>query len=239
MKVFILICVIAILLLISRVYYEKQVEGLDTMNSETKNSDPSTDTKPKNVLPSEESDVITKNSSTPIMPEPNTKQNDENEEVENDEDDENKYDPLKIIEKMDKIKKLTSGVKKQMALAKEKQEEIVKNPKNLEEHGDFCNCKLCTNKNNFYINQHFHNYAPPVETKKTPLAGGLLSDEFDNVNFFLNKLSTSQLNKKNRGKNFAEFGTKLKPRKTSKPKYAKMESVTGMFTNRGPKPFNY
>lgn len=238
MKVFILICIIAILLLISRIYYEKQIEGLDNINNDTtpkSTSEVTTDIEdpslPSDDVPMDKNEIA---NTSPVTPAPNSMQIEENEDANNSEDDdENKYNPLKIIEKMDQIKKLTSGVKKQISMVKQQD----KKPKNLEEHGDFCNCKSC--KNNFYINQHFHNYAPPVESKKTPVAGGLLSDDFDNVNFFLNKLSSSQLNKKNRGKSFAEFGTKLKAKKLTKPKYAKMESITGMFTARGPKPFNH
>lgn len=239
MKIFIAITVIAIFMLILRVYYEKQIEGFENKTENDIESDSETE-EDISTPPTEESSP--KQDSSPEIPVSTDSSTQPNEE---------KIDATDVLRKItgiipekmiDEISRRTSANILQPQGLESQSSTITKNTAPIsEEHGELCNCDNCNN--NIYIHQTFNNYKfkkPKSSKNKKPLnirSGGLLADEHENVNFFLNKIMTN-LNKKYQGKNFQEFGTKIKPRKHSKPKYAKHESTTGMFTYTGPSPYN-
>ena len=240
MKVFIAITVIAIFMLILRVYYEKQREGFENNDAE---NDSDSETEEDIKAPPSTQDSAGSEDSSSTQPEPIQTDNIKTDDIKI-----NASEILKQINDMippnlvDEISKQTSANILQPQGLESQSSTITKNTAPIsEEHGELCNCDKCDR--NIYIHQTFNNYKlkkPESSKKKKPLnirSGGLLADEHENVNFFLNKMMTS-LNKKYQGKNFQEFGTKIKPRKHSKPKYAKHESTTGMFTFTGPSPYN-
>ena len=233
MKVFIAITVIAIFMLILRVYYEKQIEGFENNTENNTESD------------SETEEDITAPPSTQESTQPEPIQTDDIKT------DDIKIDATQILKQIndmmppkliDEISRRTSANILQPQGLESQSSTITKNTAPIsEEHGELCNCDKCNR--NIYIHQTFNNYhheKPKSSRKKSRpnvRAGGLLADEHENVNFFLNKIMTG-LNKKSKGRNFQEFGTKIKPRKLAKPKHAKHESTTGMFTYTGPAPYN-
>ena len=136
MKVFLLICTIAILLLVSRVYYEKQVEGLENMENAEEPVNPET----------------AQEETTNIEPQPNeeTMETDPanlNQSTENDFND--------FINKIGQIEELTNGVKNQMFEAQKNK----KTASPMEKH------EPC-NTNTYFINQHFNHYYPQTVEKK-------------------------------------------------------------------------
>tara|TARA_Y100000591_G_C21816353_1_gene690942 strand:- start:582 stop:1286 length:705 start_codon:yes stop_codon:yes gene_type:complete len=231
MKVFITIVIIAIFMLVLRIYYEKQIEGFENNTSE---NDSDSDTEEE--------------ASSPPSPTQEPSEPEESSSIQYDDVKVDATDILKQIndiippELVNEISKRTSANILQPQGLESQSSTITKNTAPIsEEHGELCNCDKC--EKNIYIHQTFNNYKldkPKSSKRKKPLnirAGGLLSDDHENVNFFLNKIMTG-LDKKYQGRNFQEFGTKIKPRKHSKPKYAKHESTTGMFTFTGPSPYN-
>ena len=140
MKVFLLICTIAILLLVSRVYYEKQVEGLENMENA---EEPVQNVNPETV----------QEETTNIEPQPNeeTTGTDPANLKPPDGGDFNDF-----INKIGQIEELTNGVKNQMFETQKNKERFALDEKN----------KPC-DTNTYFINQHFNHYYPQtVETKK-------------------------------------------------------------------------
>ena len=254
MKVFITIALVAMFMLILRVYYEKQIEGFENNNSE-EDSDSETEEE-VSLSPPMETDNSTETDSLPeteeevsLSPPMETDNSTENKALTKSKD--KMIDATKILRQIndiippdlvDKISRQTSANILNPEGLESEPSKITKNTAPItDEHGDLCNCDKCID--NVYIHQTFNTYYdknPKNQQKKTRpnvRAGGTLADEHENINFFLDKMMT-EFNDKSKKKNLNNYATKVKPYKKSKPKYAKHESVTGMFTDIGPSAYN-